>query len=157
MMDVRVSTRGSNIADRTFLADLITPSLINYRNSTDRFSPEFFRRGYTLLLIPVSPVIQLGPGPSTKVHNPRRLRNSSSFPRQPAFAASAPTKNDEGRQNSFAYTVHSRDLPSVVFNDGKRCRILNRSTGITPPNLARHRHDVSEKTKRRNSEEERGR
>lgn len=154
-MDVRVSTRGSNIADRTLLADLITPSLINYRNSTDRFPRSSSVEDTLCFWSRSSPVIQLGPGPSTKVHNPRRLRNPSSFPRRPSLLQRQRrmTKIDK----ILSLILSTRDLSSVVFNDEKRRRILNHSTGITPPNLACHRHDVLGKSKRKRSKESKGR
>jgi len=45
----------------------------------------------------------------------------------------------------LSLVLSAGDLSFAVFNDGKRRRALDRSSGITPPNLACHRHDVSEK------------
>lgn len=153
-MDARVSTGGSNIADRTLLADLITPSLINYRNSTDRFPRSSSVEDTLCFWSRSSPVIQLGPGPSTEVHNPRRLRDPSSFLRRPPLLQRQRRMTKVDKILSLIRCPLA-DLSPVVFNDGKRRRILNRSTGITPPNLACHRHDVLEKTKRKRSKERR--
>lgn len=83
-----------------------------------------------------------------KVHNPQRLKipfPSSAY----VIAERRMAKVDK----ILSLTLSTRNLSFETFNDGKHRRTLNRSTGITPPNLACHRHDVSEKTKRKRRKE----
>lgn len=111
------STGGANITNHILLADLITPSLINYQNSTDRF-PRSSSVSTTFCFWSQSslPSSNSDPGLSTKVHNPRRLKI------HPLFLAGylryrqrGMTKVDKILSRALAFILSVRNLSFAVL------------------------------------------